>query len=141
MGLRNPEKFCPVSRQLNIHTRGRYIMDVDHFIVNYARGFVCHVESKRWTERAIDPKQIATIRMIADVWSRSDGIFRDYDDGFSIHRHSLTYRGYYILRCGDEEVTNADPYELMIIRRNEIVEMNGDSGAAIIIHDIARGAI
>lgn len=142
MGLRYPHKFSPVARELAIHTQGRYVMDVDQIVVNYARGFVLHMECKAWDERAIDPKQLATIRMIADVWQRSDGIFRDYDDGHFTHRHALTYRGFYLFKGGTADtIDDDDPWQLMIIRNREVIEHEGDQGARLIIHDIARGAI
>lgn len=142
MGLRYPHKFSPVARELAIHRQGRYVMDVDQLVVNYARGFVLHMECKTWDERDVDSKQMATIRMIADVWSRSDGIFRDYDDGHHTHRHCLQYRGFYLFRGGSAEtIQDDDPYQLMIIKGNQVQQFEGESGARLIIHDIARGAI
>lgn len=142
MGLRYPHKFSPVARELAVHTMGRYVMDVDQLVVNYARGFVLHMECKTWGERDIDRKQMATIQMIADVWSRSDGIFRDYDDGHQTHRHALRYRGFYIFKGGTaESIEDADPWQLVIIRDRRIIEHEGEDGARLVIHDIARGAI
>jgi hypothetical protein len=142
MGLRYPFKFSPVARELAIHTQGRYVMDVDQVVVNFARGFVLHMECKTWDERPIDPKQMATIQMIADVWNRCDGIFRDYDDGFHTHRHCLTYRGFYIFKAGTSDaIEDDDPWQLLVLRKREVLEFEGESGARQVIHDIARGAI
>jgi len=135
--------FSPHARVLAEHTTGRAVMDVDSVLVNYARGFVVHIEFKWWTEGVMNPSQLATIQMIADVWSQAGQIHRMYHDTNSVQTHELRWRGYYIFRAGqDDELTNDHPWQLLVIKGSGIVsEYSGDDGAVKALSDIARGQL
>jgi hypothetical protein len=140
--LRNPNLFSAHRHVLASHQMGRYIMDIDQLLVNYARGFVLHLELKHQDERDMCPKQFATIAMVCDVWNSAPHIRRCYDDGTTMQVHDLKWRGFYIFRAGDsDEFTNEQPWSLVIVRGTDepVQEFGGDSGAVRALSDIARG--
>lgn len=117
-------------------------MDVDQLVVNYARGFVLHMELKCATENPPDQKQLATIHMIADVWNEAENIRRMYDDGTAVEMHQLRWKGYYIFQAGsNESLTNDDPWVCIIVRGTGLtpVEHYGEDGAVLALSRIARG--
>ncbi len=142
--LRNPNLFSPHRQVLAAHSMGRYIMDIDQLLVNYARGFVLHMELKAWNERQVDAKQMATIQMVADVWAGRQNITRVYHDHDTTDVHHLRWKGFYIFRAGDDEgLTNDHPWQLLIIGQTGTPpqQYSGDDGAVRALSDIARGAI
>jgi len=140
--LRNPNLFSEHRKVLAAHMMGRYIMDIDQLVINYARGFVLHLELKHQDEKPIDAKQWATINMVADVWGSCPNIRRMYDDGNSVELHHLKWRGFYIYRGGtSDELTNDQPWSLMVLHGTgkQHQEYSGDDGAVRALSDIARG--
>lgn len=142
MKLRNPNMFSPHRQVLASHTMGRYIMDVDQIIINYARGFVLHMELKMDGEAPPDQKQLATIHMIADVWNAARNITRMYDDGLAVEMHQLRWKGYYIFQAGSNDgLSNDDRWACIVIRGTGLppVEYSGEDGAVLALSRIARG--
>lgn len=140
--LRNPNLFSAHRKVLASHNMGRYIMDVDQVLVNYARGFVLHMELKHADERELDAKQLATIMMICDVWNAARDIRRCYDDNGEMIVHPLVWRGFYIFRAGtSDELTNDQGWQLIVLRGTgePVQEYRGDDGAVLALSDIARG--
>lgn len=140
--LRNPNLFSAHRQVLASHQMGRYIMDIDQLLVNYARGFVLHLELKHQDERDMCGKQLATIAMVCDVWNSAPVIRRCYDDGSTMQVHDLKWRGFYIFRAGtSDEFTNDMPWSLLIMTStgDPVRQFNGDTGAVRALSDIARG--
>lgn len=142
--LRNAQRFSPHARIIGAHTMGRAVMDVDSVLVNYARGFVLHMEFKWWDERPMNQAQLANVHMIAGVWSRALYIERTYHDPTcGPWKQDLVWKGYYIFRAGqDDELTNDHPWQLLIIYDDDNrEEHSGEDGAVKALSDIARGAL
>lgn len=144
MTLRNPNLFSPHRRILAAHQMGRYIMDIDQLVVNYARGFVLHLELKWKDEAPPDQKQIATIYMVANVWNRARDITRMYDDGMNVEMHTLRWKGYYIFQAGtNDDLTNDDSWACTVItgHSDPVRQYAGEDGAVLALSNIARGAM
>ena len=141
--LRDAQKFSPHSRIIAAHTMGRAVMDVDGILVNFARGFVLHLEFKWMNERDIGAAQMANILMVAGVWSRAIYIERTMQTETGPQRHDLIWRGYYIFRAGEnDELTNDHPWQLLIIYDDANTEqLSGDDGAVKALCDIALGKL
>lgn len=139
--LRDAQRFSPHARVIAAHTMGRAVMDVDSILVNYARGFVLHLEFKWWDERPMNAAQMANIQMICGVWSRALYITRPYQTDTSLEMHDLVWRGFYIFRAGsNDELTNDHPWQLLVIYDDaNTEEHSGDDGAVKALSDIARG--
>jgi len=141
--LRDIHKFSPHARIIGSHTMGRAVMDIDGILINYARGFVKHLEFKWMHEREMDAPQLANIQMIADVWTQTDTVRRMYFGNGGCEVHDLQWKGFYIFRGGEnDELTNDHPWQLVIMHgRGNVEEHSGSSGAVRALSDIARGAL
>jgi hypothetical protein len=140
MALRQEYKFHPISSWISRHPelqRGFSCMDVDLLWENHIHGYCMHFEFKHKDE-AISDAQRANIRMIADVWSRSNPV-RHFDQ----YSTPMKYLGYYVIILDSEEITNE--HGIYVVRvaahEDEVEEWQYDDGAADVLLQLCNGKL